>query len=175
MYPWSKMTNNYNCWEKDQMNTCWMRDLFETSMQWVWEVSRIRFLLESDCGYGTDTFQGVVVDQLRYYKDTMPLSESTETDVNIDRAVRPRWVCWVHVTESGLHDLQEGYYCRGQVANVLGVVGKQNHYSIYQDMDRAERFANWQLRFLTSMEADIRRLQDRKNCATLVVAVSSQS
>jgi hypothetical protein len=82
MYPWSKMTDS--CWRKDQMNMCWMRDWFERSMQWVWEVSKIRFLLENDCGYGSDTFQGVFVDRLCYYTDMMPLSGSTETDVNTD-------------------------------------------------------------------------------------------
>ena len=91
MYPWSKMTDS--CWRKDRMNMYWMRDLFEARMYWVWEVSRIRFLLEIDCGYGIDTFRGVFVDQLYYCKDMMRLSGSTETDVNTDQGVRPKWAC----------------------------------------------------------------------------------
>jgi hypothetical protein len=158
------------------MNMCQMRDLFETSMQ-VWEVSRIRFLLENDCGYGIDTFQGVFVDQLcwRCYKDMKLLSESTETDVNTDRVVRQRWVCWAHVVASDPHDLREGYCCRKQVANVLEVVERQNHYNIYQNKDREERWGDWRIRLLTSMEVDIQRLRDRKNCGTVAVAALSYS
>ena len=99
----------------------------------------IRFLLESDYGYGIDTFQGVVVDQLHCYKDMKLLSGSTETDVNTDRVVRQRWVCWVHAAESDPHDLWEGYYCRKKVASALEVVERQNRYNIYQNMDREER------------------------------------
>jgi len=131
-----------SCWRKDQMNMCWMRDLFETRMQWVWGVSRIHFLLESDCGYGIDTFQGAFVDQLWYYKDMMPLSESTETDVNTDQVVRPNWVCWEHVAESDPRDLQEDYCFHERVASVLEVVERQTHYNIYQNMDQEERLAH---------------------------------
>ena len=102
-------------------------------------MSEIRFLLETGCGYGIDTFQGVFVDQLCCYKDMKLLSGSTETDVNTDRVVRRRWVCWVHVAESGPHDLQEGYYCRKKVAGALEVAERQNHYNIYQNTDREER------------------------------------
>lgn len=145
-----------------------MRDLFETSMQWVWEVSWIRFLLGNDCGYGIDTFRDVFVDQLCYYKDTMLLSGSTETDVNTARVVY-----WVHVAENDPHDLQEDYYCHDRVVSVLEVVERQNHYSICQNMDRVERLGDLRIRLLTSMEVDIQRLQDRKNYATVVVAALS--
>ena len=100
-----------SCWRKGQMNMDWMKDLSETRMYWVWGVSRIRFLLESDCDYGIDTFQGVFVDQLSYYKNMMLLSGSTEADVNTDREVRPRLVCWLHVVESDPRDLEQDYYC----------------------------------------------------------------
>ena len=138
-------------------------------------MSRIRFLLENDCGYGIDTFQGVFVDRLYCYKDMKLLSGSTETDVNTDRVVRQRWVCWAHVAESDPHDLWDCYYCHKQVAIVLEVVERQNHYNIYQNMDREERWGDWRIRLLTSMEVDIQRLEDRKNCATVAVAVLSYS
>lgn len=124
------------------MNMCWMSDLFETRMQWVWGVSRIRFLLENDCGYEIDTFQGVFADQLCCYKDTKPWSGSTGTDVNTDQVVRPRWVCWAHAAESDRHDLQERYYCHELVASVLEVVERQTHCNIYRNMDQGEKWGH---------------------------------
>jgi hypothetical protein len=150
----------------------WMRDLFETRMQWVWEVSRTRFSLENDCGYGIGTFQDAVVDQLWYYRDMILLSESTETDVNTDQVVRPKWVCWAHVAESDPHDSQEDYY-HERVVSVLEVVERQTHYNIYQNMDREGKLGHWQIRFLTSIEVDIQRLMDKRNCATVAVAALS--
>ena len=102
-------------------------------------MSTIRFLLENDCGYGIDTFQGVFVDQLGYYKDMMLLSGSTEADVNTVQVVRLRWVCWEYVAESDPHDLQEDYYYHEWVANVWEVVERQIHHNIYQNMDQEER------------------------------------
>ena len=84
-------------------------------------------------------------------------------------------MCLAHVRENDPHDWQEGYYCHERVATVLEVVERQNHYNIYQNMDRGKRVMDWRIRLLTSMAVDIQRLQDRKNCATVVVAASSYS
>jgi hypothetical protein len=42
-------------------------------------------------------------------------------------------------------------------------------------MDQVEKLADWQIQFLTSMEVDIQRLEDKKNCATVVVAALNYS